>query len=237
MKMSRRKLAGVVLAVAMLAGNAACKRVPESTALVAAGKVDRERLLALDAEPGAWLTGGRDFGKTHYSPLDLVNAGNVARLGMAWEYQTGTARGMEATPMVIDGVMYTSGVAGRVYALNAATGELLWRFEPQIDGKVNRGACCDMVSRGVAVWQGKVYTAAFDGVLYALDATSGEVLWQAQTIDDKQRGYSVTGAPQVAGNVVVIGNGGAEFDARGYVTAYDLATGEQAWRFRASVVQ
>jgi quinohemoprotein ethanol dehydrogenase len=220
-----------MLAAVLVAGVTGCNRAPRSSAVVPTGTVDVERLLAVDSDPGAWLTGGRDFGKTHYSPLDLVNADNVSRLGMAWEYQTGTSRGMEATPIVIDGVMYTSGVAGRVYALNAATGGLLWKFEPQIDGKMNRGACCDMVSRGVAVWQGKVYTAAFDGVLYALDATSGAVLWQAQTIDDKQRGYSVTGAPQVAGNVVVIGNGGAEFDARGYVTAYDLATGEQAWRF------
>ncbi|MEP7314174.1 MAG: PQQ-binding-like beta-propeller repeat protein, partial [Pseudomonadota bacterium] len=98
-------------------------------------------------------------------------------------------------------------------------------------GKVNRGACCDQVNRGVAVWQGKIYVAAFDGVLYALDARDGKVLWQVDTIIDHQRGYSVTGAPQVAGKVVVIGNGGAEFDARGYASAYDLDTGKMVWRF------
>lgn len=226
----KRYLAGAALAAMMVTGLTACKRTPEA-APQPTGRLDTQRLLSIDGEPGAWLTSGRDFGKTHYSPLDLIDSSNVDRLGLAWDVSTGTARGMEATPVVIDGVMYTSGVAGRVYALDAATGSMLWQFEPQVDGKVNRGACCDMVNRGVAVWQGRLYVAAFDGILYALDAASGKVLWQVQTIEDPQRGYSVTGAPQVAGNVVVIGNGGAEYDARGYVTAYDLVSGEQAWRF------
>jgi quinohemoprotein ethanol dehydrogenase len=217
-----------------LAISQGCSRSPRAGAAAVpepTGAVDRERLLAVAAEPGAWLTGGRDFGKTHYSPLDAINVGNVDRLGFAWEYLPGTGRGMEATPIVFDGVMYTSGMAGRVYALDARTGRLIWQFEPVVNGKVNRGACCDMVNRGVAVRNGKVYVAAFDGILYALDARNGSVIWQADTIDDKVRGYSVTGAPEIAGNVVVIGNGGAEYDARGYVTAYDLETGEKAWRF------
>jgi quinohemoprotein ethanol dehydrogenase len=222
------------LLAAMLAGcgnrdgdrAAATEGLPET-----AGQIDQERLVAVQSEPGEWLTGGRDFGKTHYSPLETINRDTVARLGFAWELQTGTSRGMEATPIVVDGVMYVSGVAGRVYALDAATGAVHWQFEPAVDNKVNRGACCDMVNRGVAVWRGKVYVAAFDGILYALGARDGKVLWQADTIIDRQRGYSVTGAPQVAGKVVVIGNGGAEFDARGYVTAYDLESGELTWRF------
>ncbi|MEY2854076.1 MAG: hypothetical protein RL030_1208, partial [Pseudomonadota bacterium] len=225
----------VLLLAGVLVSIGACSRTEKAESVTAkptpTGRLDRERLLAVAGEPGAWLTGGRDFGKTHYSPLELINPENVSRLGFAWQLETGTTRGMEATPIVIDGVMYVSGVAGRVYALDAATGAVLWQFEPQVNGKVNRGACCDMVNRGVAVWQGKLYVAAFDGMLYALDATDGKLLWQADSIDDKQRGYSVTGAPQVAGKVVVIGNGGAEFDARGYVTAYDLETGKQAWRF------
>ena len=233
--MSRTQRIGrqALLLAWVFAALAGCAREdkPPAAAVVPTGKVDRERLMAVGSDPGAWLTTGRDFGETHYSPLDLINRDNVARLGFAWQLETGTTRGMEATPVVLDGVMYVSGVAGRVYALDAAEGRLLWQFEPQVNGKVNRGACCDMVNRGVAVWQGRVYVAAFDGILYALNATDGKVIWQADTIDDKQRGYSVTGAPQVAGNVVVIGNGGAEFDARGYVTAYDLLTGKQAWRF------
>jgi quinohemoprotein ethanol dehydrogenase len=228
-------LATVALAAGCSIGVVSCKKAPDSGPAAAApvptGKVDRERLLAVAGEPGAWLTSGRDFGKTHYSPLDLINQQNVASIGFAWQYETGTARGMEATPIIVDGVMYTSGVAGRVYALDARDGKLLWQFEPQVDFRYARSACCDIVNRGIAVWQGKVYVAAFDGVLYALKADDGKVLWQAQTIEDHQRAYSVTGAPQVAGKVVVIGNGGAEYDSRGYVSAYDLETGKQVWRF------
>jgi quinohemoprotein ethanol dehydrogenase len=228
-------LAGASLAAVLAVSLSACNRAPEAPATPAAatptGKVDRERLNAIATEPGAWLTNGRDIGKTHYSPLDLINQENVSRLGFAWQLETGTVRGMEATPIVIDGVMYTSGVAGRVYALDARDGKVLWQFEPQVDLRNARSACCDLVNRGVAVWQGKVYVGTFDGMLYALDATDGKVLWKSDTIEDHARAYSVTGAPQVAGKVVVIGNGGAEFDSRGYVTGYDLDSGKQVWRF------
>ena len=196
-----------------------------------AAQIDLVRLQNIDKEPGAWLTTGRDAGKTHYSPLDQVNRQTAARLGFAWELKTGTNRGMEATPIVADGVMYTSGVAGRVYALDAATGHLLWQFEPPLKLKNARGSCCDIVNRGVAVWKGKVYVASFEGILYALDAKDGTVRWQADTFIDRGRAYSITGAPQIAHKVVVIGNGGAEFDSRGYVSAYDLETGQLAWRF------
>jgi quinohemoprotein ethanol dehydrogenase len=196
-----------------------------------AGWIDKARLLAADQRPEEWLTTGRDFGKSHYSPLTDINTDTAGRLGLAWSYRTGTDRGLEATPIVVDGVMYTSGVAGRVYALDAGTGRQIWKFEPKVDLQVVRGTCCDQVNRGVAVWKGKVYVAALDGVLYALDAKDGSVVWKADTIVDHKRGYSSTGAPQVAGDVVVIGNAGAESDARGYITAYDLETGQQAWRF------
>ena len=228
--MGRATMAAAVLAAAL----SACGKAPQSTASATpapTGKVDQARLAAVDKEPGQWLSTGRDAGKTFYSPLDLINQQNVARLGFAWQLETGTNRGMQATPIVVDGVMYTSGVAGRVYVLDAATGKELWRFEPQIDLKNARSACCDIVNRGVAVWKGKVYVATFDGILHALDAATGKELWQADTITDRTRAYSVTGAPQIAGKVVVIGNGGAEYDSRGYVTAYDLDTGKQAWRF------
>ncbi|HEY6454994.1 MAG TPA: PQQ-dependent dehydrogenase, methanol/ethanol family [Steroidobacteraceae bacterium] len=202
-----------------------------ASAPAVAGQVDLARLQAIDKEPGAWLTTGRDAGKTHYSPLDQINRQTAARLGFAWELKTATNRGMEATPIVVDGVMYTSGVAGRVYALDAATGHLLWKFEPPLKLKNARGSCCDIVNRGVAVWKGRVYVASFEGILYALDAKDGTVRWQADTFVDHERAYSITGEPQIAGKVVVIGNGGAEFDSRGYVSAYDLQTGRLVWRF------
>ena len=203
---------------------------PAPQASSPAAQVDLARLQRIDQEPGAWLTSGRDAGNTHYSPLDQINRLTATRLGFAWELKTGTNRGMEATPIVVDGVMYTSGVAGRVYALDAATGHLLWQFAPPLKLKNARGSCCDLVNRGVAVWKGRIYVGSFEGTLYALDAKDGTIRWQADTIEHG-RAYSITGAPQIAGKVVVIGNGGAEFDSRGYVSAYDLETGRLAWRF------
>ena len=127
--------------------------------------------------------------------------------------------------------MYTSGSVGEVYALDAKTGKQLWTYDPHNDMRVNQRACCDEVNRGVAVWRGKVYVASFDGHLIALDAATGQQLWREDTVVDKSRAYTSTGAPQIAGRVVVIGNAGAEYDARGYVSAYDLDTGRLAWRF------
>jgi quinohemoprotein ethanol dehydrogenase len=229
MQSSKWMLAGAALA--LLGGLAGCGKTTGPAAPTPTGKVDAARLANIAAAPGEWPAAGRDGGSTHFSPLTLVSRDNVAKVGFAWEYQTGTNRGMQATPIVVDGVMYTSGVAGRAYALDAATGKPIWQFEPPLALKNARGSCCDIVNRGVAVWNGKVYVGSFEGILYALDAKDGKVLWQADTLIDKSRAYSVTGAPQIAGKVVVIGNGGAEFDSRGYVSAYNLDTGELAWRF------
>ncbi|MBO9574890.1 MAG: PQQ-dependent dehydrogenase, methanol/ethanol family [Sphingobium sp.] len=178
-----------------------------------------------------WSTPGGDIGKSHYSTLKDINAGNVDKLGMAWAADLNTGRGLEATPVVIDGVMYTSGVAGRAYAYDAATGKQLWAFEPTVDMQVNRTACCDMVNRGVAVSHGKVFVVALDGWMYALDQKTGAVAWKADTVEDRKRGDNSTGAPEVAGNVVVIGNAGSEYDTRGIVSAFDIDTGKLAWRF------
>ncbi|HEX7759325.1 MAG TPA: PQQ-dependent dehydrogenase, methanol/ethanol family [Caulobacteraceae bacterium] len=186
------------------------------------------------AVPGAgdnWSAPSGDTAHSRYSRLTDINAATVGRLGLAWSKDLGTNRGLEATPVVIDGVMYTSGVLGRAYAFDAATGKAIWAFEPTVDMQVNRAACCDQVNRGVAVANGRVFVAALDGKLYALDAKTGAVAWSADTVVDHRRGYSSTGAPEVAGDVVIIGNGGADADARGYVTAYDVNSGRQRWRF------
>ena len=195
------------------------------------GWVDNERLQSLDEEPGSWLTVGRDFGETHYSPLRQINDHNASQLGFAWQYFTGTRRGLEATPIFVDGVLYVTGNWGVVYAIDGKTGEELWTFDPKVPGRWARNACCDVVSRGLAVWQGKVYAASLDGWLFALNAADGTVLWQTDTFTDRSVPYTITGAPRIAGNNVVIGNGGAEYGVRGYITAFDLETGQQAWRF------
>jgi quinohemoprotein ethanol dehydrogenase len=178
-----------------------------------------------------WDNPGGDWAGSHFSRLTDITPENVDELGLAWEYDLGTARVQEATPVVIDGVMYTSGNLGRVYALNAATGEELWKFEPEVDMQANRSACCDQANRGVQVSGGKVFVAALDGWLYALDAETGAVAWKTDTIADRKRAYTITGAPEIAGDLVIIGNAGAEYDVRGYVTAYNVADGSEEWRF------
>src|SRR5208283_3051865 len=149
------------------------------------GAVDAARLRAADSEPQNWFTGGRDQDGTYYSPLKALDTGNIKNLGFAWSYDLGRPmRGQEATPIVVDGVMYTSGTWGYVYAVDAASGRELWRYDPKADFFAARNPCCDLVNRGVAVWKGKVYVASVDGRLHALDAATGRKIWQADTISD-----------------------------------------------------
>lgn len=195
------------------------------------GRVDQARVIAADAEPQNWFTTGRTFAEDRFSPLEQINVGNVQQLGFAWEYDLHTERGLEATPVVVDGVMFASSTWSKVYALDARTGRELWSFDPQVPGEWARNACCDVVNRGVAVWQGKVYVGTLDGRLIALDANTGKPLWSQDTFIDHSRSYTITGAPRVAGGTVVIGNGGGEMGVRGYITAYDAESGAMAWRF------
>ncbi|MCC8972637.1 PQQ-dependent dehydrogenase, methanol/ethanol family [Bradyrhizobium brasilense] len=187
----------------------------------------------VDEGPYQWTTGGRDWRQSYDSPLKQINKANVARLGHAWSSDVEGSSWLEATPIVVDDVMYVSSISGIVYALNAETGQQLWRFDPGVASfaPLYAKACCGPNNRGVAFWKGHVYVAAFDGTLYALDAKTGGIIWRADTIADRSRGYTSTGAPYIAGDLVVIGNAGAELDARGYISAYDIETGALAWRF------
>jgi quinohemoprotein ethanol dehydrogenase len=198
-------------------------------------QLDERRLSNAAHEPDQWFTPGRDIAGTYYSPLADINDQNVDRLGFAWNYQLGTRRGLEATPVVVDGVMYTTGNWGRVYALDAARGRELWTYDPQVDGQAGRYSCCDVVNRGLAVWKGRVYVVSLDGYLHALDARTGQRIWRVDTLPERKPDgfhYSVTGAPLLAGDAIVIGNGGADFKgARGSVSAYALDSGAFRWRF------
>lgn len=171
-----------------------------------------------------------------YYAASEVDASNVEKLGVAWEF-TGfvvrgrTNRGVEATPIVVDGVMYTTGPWSVVYALDAKSGKLLWQYDPEVDGQFARRTCCDAVNRGVAVDDGMVYVATLDGYLVGLDAKTGKPDWKVDTITDRSRSYAITGAPRVAGKNIVIGNGGGEMGVRGYASAFDKKTGKFAWRF------
>ncbi len=184
----------------------------------------------IDADPKNWLSHGRTYDEQRFSPLDEIKTSNVGELGLAWYFDIPTKRGIEATPIVVDGRMYVTGSWSIVYALNAETGEELWRYDPKVPGSWARYACCDVVNRGVAVWNDSVFVGTLDGWLVALDAGTGEERWRIDTID-RQPPYTITGAPRVVNGLVIIGNGGADLGVRGYVTAYDATTGEQRWRF------
>lgn len=212
------------LLLALLAG--AC--APSAERGVAA--VDGARLAAADAEPGNWMAYGRTYDEQRFSPLTQINDRNAGGLGLAWHIDLDTARGQESTPIVVDGVMYVTTAWSKVMAVNAATGAVMWRFDPEVPGEAAAKGCCDVVNRGVAVWQGRVFVGAFDGRLIALDAKTGAKLWETVTVD-QSKPYTITGAPRVVKGKVLIGNGGAELGVRGYVSAYDAETGKMAWRF------
>lgn len=177
-----------------------------------------------------WQAIGGSNAEQFYSSLDQVNAGNVDGLGLAWFADFDTRRGQEANVVMTSGVLYTSTAWSKVYAYDARSGKELWKFDPEVPGSTAYIACCDVVNRGVAVSGGRVFVGSLDGRLIALDAKSGDKLWDVLTVDTAKP-YTITGAPRVAGDLVVIGNGGADYGVRGYVTAYDAKTGEQVWRF------
>jgi PQQ-dependent dehydrogenase (methanol/ethanol family) len=199
---------------------------PEAAAVVVA-EVEQPAAPAPDVE---WRQHGLNPAETRFSPLADINDSNVQELGLAWYFDFPTARGLEATPLVIDGVMYTTGSWSMVFAFNAVTGELLWFYDPKVPGNWAVHACCDVVNRGVAYDQGRLYFGTLDGRLISLNAADGSLRWEVQTTD-KERPYTITGAPRIVKDKVLIGNGGSEFGVRGYVSAYNTDSGELEWRF------
>jgi PQQ-dependent dehydrogenase (methanol/ethanol family) len=213
------------LAVALAAGLVACNKLHHG----GAGNVDGARIAAADTNAD-WVSYGKGYSEQRFSPLDKINAGNVGQLGLAWYAQFDTDRGQEATPLEVDGVLYTTTAWSKVFAFDATTGKLLWSYDPKVPGQKGFDACCDVVNRGVAVWKGKVYVGTLDARLIALDAKDGHVVWQAQVADPKSP-YTITQAPRVVKDKVLIGESGAEYGGRGYLSAYDAGTGKLVWRF------
>lgn len=199
----------------------------------AAERVDAEAIIANDAHSREWLSYNHGYTEQRYSRLKQINTDNVERLGLAWSFDLGSTRGVEATPVVVGNTMYVTGPWSVVHALNAKTGEELWRYDPNVPPEYAARACCDVVNRGVAVAKGKVFVATLDGYLVALDPATGEPIWRRDTFGKYRDTHlqTITGAPRIVGDLVVIGNGGAELRVRGYITAYNIDDGEQAWRW------
>lgn len=219
-------LGALILPVGLMA-----QSVSEEKIRTAVGGVDTEQIIANDAHDRNWLNYGLNYAETRFSQLNKITAENVGEMGLAWSHSLESRRGVEATPIVVDGVMFVTASWSVVHALDAVTGEELWVYDPEVPREFAHKGCCDVVNRGVAVYQGKVYVASFDGHLHALDAATGERLWKVDTIENREMSYTITGAPRAINGKIIIGNGGAEYGVRGYVSAYDVESGDMAWRF------
>ena len=224
-------LTTAAIALSMAIGPAAFgARAQPAARPMGAAAVDTARLLAADAEPGTWMAAGRTYSEQRYSPLKSINKANIKSLGLAWYGDIDTERGQESTPVVVDGALYITTAWSKVKAYDAKTGAKLWDYDPKVEPANGAVACCDVVNRGVAAWKGRIYLGALDGRLIALDAKTGKVAWSVQTTDPKQP-YTITQVPRIVKGLVIIGNAGAEYTCRGYVSAYDAATGKLKWRF------
>ncbi len=177
-----------------------------------------------------WLSYGRDYAEQRFSPLTRINDSNVAGLGLAWSADLDTARGQEATPLMHDGILYTTTAWSMVKAYDAKTGAVKWTYDPQVPREKLVDVCCDAVNRGVAIYGDKVYVGTLDGRLVALDAKTGKVAWSKLTIPEGSH-QAITGAPRIAKGKVLIGSAGSEYFSRGYLSAYDPQTGDELWKF------
>ncbi|WP_242092222.1 PQQ-dependent dehydrogenase, methanol/ethanol family [Aestuariivivens sediminicola] len=193
-------------------------------------QITDEYLMNADLFPENWVTYGGNYAEDRYSILTQINKDNVNQLQLKWALNLGTKRGIEATPLVADGIMFLTSTWSKVHAIDTRTGTLIWTFDPEVPKYYGEKLCCDVVNRGLALYKGRVYFGTLDGRLIALDAATGKKQWEVITVDQSKY-YSITGAPRIVKGQVIIGNGGAEFGVRGYITAYDAMTGEQRWRF------
>ncbi|MFN3469517.1 MAG: PQQ-dependent dehydrogenase, methanol/ethanol family [Novosphingobium sp.] len=221
-------LKGLPLAAALLP-LAACNTGGGGSggSIAASGVTDA---LIAAAPEGEWLSYGRDYGEQRFSPLTQINDGNVGQLGLAWFHDLETARGQEATPLMHDGTLYISTAWSMVKAFDARTGQLKWAYDPEVPRETLVRACCDAVNRGVALYGDKLFVGTLDGRLVALDRKTGKVVW-SKVVVPNQTDYTITGAPRVVKGKVILGSGGSEYRARGYIAAYDVETGNEVWKF------
>jgi PQQ-dependent dehydrogenase (methanol/ethanol family) len=215
-------------ALATITGLIGCQSTGRSSTTV-----DSKRLLAADSpeNAGQWMTYGRDYSEQRFSPLTQINVNNVSQLGLAWYADLAERGGVyETTPIVVDGRIFVTSPWSKVYAFDAKTGTRLWKYDPHVPGEYAVKLCCGIVNRGVAVWKGKVIWGTLDGRLIAVDAGSGQKVWEVQATDPK-KWLSITGAPRIADGRIFIGEAGSEFEERGYLAAYDADNGKELWRW------
>ena len=193
--------------------------------------VDEARISSNAVSGQEWPSVGFDYSSVRFSPLARISAQNVAKLGLAWSHSLDSIRGVEATPVMVDGTMFVTAPWGVVHALDARTGSVKWTFDPKSPHAEGYKLCCDVVNRGVAVYKGRVYVNSPDAHLYSLDAATGKQIWSVDASPDRARPYTLTAAPMVAKGKVIVGGGGGEYGVRGVVSAFDVETGKLAWRW------
>ena len=216
--LSLASLAAILLLAAGLSGPA-----------VQAQEVTTSDLEQAESDTSSWLMYGRDYHGHRFVELDQITPENVDRLHSAWVFATGgDNRGLEATPLLHEGVLYLSADESRVFAIDARTGAKKWGFEPEMSDEAERVYCCGSNNRGVALFGELVYVGTMDARLIALHKDTGAVVWETEVVDWEQ-GYSITGAPLVVNGLVLTGVAGGEYGIRGFVKAYDAMTGELRW--------
>ncbi len=191
-------------------------------------QVDYQDILRSDANNADWPTYSGAYHGRHYRELDQITPRNVDQLELKWVYQGSSTHTWQATPLVVDGVLYATEGPNNVVALDARTGREFWKHEHKLPARVN--VCCGQVNRGVALLGNRVYMGTLDGYLKALDAGTGELAWENKIVDNNE-GYSLTMAPLAVKDKIIIGPAGGEYGIRGFLDAYDAATGERVWRF------
>jgi alcohol dehydrogenase (cytochrome c) len=196
--------------------------------IAASAQVTYQRLLDADKEPQNWLTYSGGYQSWRYSSLDQINTGNAARLQMEWTFQVADLGQFETTPLVVDGVLYGTGQNNRAFAVDARTGRPIWRYQRNLPDKLQ--PCCGMVNRGFAILGNRLFMATLDGHVIALDARTGNLVWDVKAADSKEA-YVFTVAPLVVKNEVIVGISGGEYGVRGFIAAYDAETGQNRWRF------
>jgi glucose dehydrogenase len=197
-----------------------------------AAEIDQQRLDDADKNPADWLTYHGSYKSWHYSGLDQIDTNNVKDLKVAWSHATPkSTRGLQSFPLVADGILYYSGAYNQVFALDGATGDLVWAFKQKLDDDLVSKQTHSPYNRGIAIGHGNIYMGTLDGKLVAIDRQTGKLKWETPLVDSKKLTVGFTGAPLLANGKIIIGSQGGEWPYRGPIFGVDAATGKLSWTF------